>query len=115
VFRAVADSEVAAYRELIESLAKKYVKYPEADYDELFQEGQISVWEALRRGNRPSIEVIKWSMLAWLRNQRRLRRGDSIAALYMSLTPEWQAEHGTVLTGAGASARGDIPRDGSPA
>lgn len=115
MYRAVTSNEIAAYQQLVESLAMRYRNYPEADYDDLVQEGLISVWECLRRGNRPAAQVLQWNMLRWLAAQRRLRRGDAVAGMYLSLTPEWQEEFGTVLSGLDPWASREVPgTDASP-
>ena len=40
-------------------------------YDDLVQEGLISVWEALRDGFQPSNVVVENSMRDWCRIERR--------------------------------------------
>lgn len=76
MYRDVADSELVAYQPLVKSLAKKYVGRSGAEWDDLYQEGMISVWEALRRKNIPSSEVVTYAMLQWVRFLRRLTKGD---------------------------------------
>lgn len=38
-----------------------------AEYDDLYQEGLISVWQALERGVTPSIEMVENRMRDWMR------------------------------------------------
>lgn len=79
MYKAVASSEVAAYLPVVRKLARKYTGRSGAERDDLMQEGMISVWEALRRSNIPSAEVIMYAMLQWVRFLRRLQRGDNLA------------------------------------
>lgn len=79
MYRDVADSELAAYQPLVKNLARKYVGRQGAEWDDLVQEGMISVWEALRRDNIPSAEVVQYAMLQWVRFLRRLAKGDNLA------------------------------------
>lgn len=114
MYLAVTDDQVAAYLPLIGPMARHYSRYRGGDYDDLRQEGMISVWNALRRGNHPSAQVIRWAMLMWLRFQRRLMEGDAIAGHYVSLSPEWQAEFGLVLAGAGKRYVRGVPSTHPP-
>lgn len=76
---AVTDEAVAAYSGIVKRIATRYVGIANAEYDDLFQEGWISVWQALSRGLTPSREVIEGRMVDWTRFLRRLENGDSIA------------------------------------
>lgn len=78
--RVVADAELAAYSPLVKKLARKYTGRSGAEWDDLVQEGMISVWEALRRSNIPSRLVIQYAMQQWVRFLRRIQRGDNLAA-----------------------------------
>lgn len=75
----VTDEQVAVYRDHVESLARRYVGFAEAELDDLVQEGLIAVWQAIGRGLRPSSEVIEGRMIDWLRYLRRLQHNDGIA------------------------------------
>lgn len=97
MYRAVTSEEVAAYRQLVEKLARRYVGSAGAEFDDLVQEGLISVWEALRRNNNPSAEVVQYAMRMWVRFLRRLQRGDTIATDYLRLDSATEDGPGSVL------------------
>lgn len=59
------NGEVAAYGDLVESLARKFVGRNGAEFDDLVQEGLISAWQALCRGVTPSPLVIEYRMRDW--------------------------------------------------
>ena len=66
------NGQVAAYRGLVASLARKVAggaraSQVGAEYDDLEQEGLISVWQALTRGVTPSAEIIENRMRDWVR------------------------------------------------
>lgn len=82
---AVTSEAVAAYSNVVKRLATRYVGIANAEYDDLYQEGLISVWQALGRGLSPSLGVIEGRMVDWTRFLRRLENGDSIA--YTQLLP----------------------------
>jgi DNA-directed RNA polymerase specialized sigma24 family protein len=77
---AVASEEVAAYRQLVEDLAHRYVDLSVmCEYDDLVQEGLIAVWESLSRDRPPSAEYVRYAMRIWRTRMERQRRGDPIA------------------------------------
>lgn len=82
---AVTSEAVAAYTNVVKRVATRYVGVANAEYDDLYQEGLISVWQALGRGLRPSAGVIEGRMIDWIRFLRRIQNGDSIA--YSKLLP----------------------------
>jgi hypothetical protein len=64
--------QVAAYRGLVESLARKYVGRNGAELDDLVQEGLINVWQTLLRGVTPRADIIEYrlqSYAKWLGRQ----------------------------------------------
>ena len=61
------NDRVADYRDLVESLAHKFVGRNDAEFDDLVQEGLIFVWETLTKGLRPSAELIEGRMSNWVR------------------------------------------------
>lgn len=66
------NGRVAAYAGACSTLASKYsaggrAKRMGAEYDDLYQEGLISVWQAFERGVTPSIVMIENRMKDWLR------------------------------------------------
>jgi len=103
MYRVVASSEVATYQHLVRNLARKFVHRAGAEYDDLVQEGLISVWEALRRDNRPSAEVVEYAMRQWVRFLQRVQRGDSLAA-DLIFASSGQLEYGTVQHGEGGGS-----------
>ena len=82
---AVTDTQVAAYAGLVSTLAYKLVGYSDAEYDDLYQEGNTAVFLAFRAGAFPSKEVIRGRMLNWCRYLRRLNNNDAVA--YEKLLP----------------------------
>lgn len=77
---AVTSEEVAAYRQLVEDLAHRYVDLSVmCEYDDLVQEGLIAVWNSLAVGRPPSAEYVRLYMRFWRRQMERQRRGDPIA------------------------------------
>lgn len=76
---AVTSEAVAAYLPHIRGLAKRYSGIANAEFEDLVQEGMISVWQALSRGLRPSSTVMDQRMKDWVRYLRRLERGDAVA------------------------------------
>jgi DNA-directed RNA polymerase specialized sigma24 family protein len=85
------NGRVAGYRDLVESLARKFVGRNQAEYDDLVQEGLINVWQTLERGVTPSAALIEARMLDWVRllgsqtGRGRKRNGDPIE--YAELLP----------------------------
>ena len=61
------NGQIAGYRDLVESLAHKFVGRNDAEYDDLVQEGFISVWLALEKGVTPAAHLIEARMLDWVR------------------------------------------------
>ena len=65
---------VASYCRLVDEVARRVEKtrraqQVRAEYDDLFQEGQIAVWQALERGVKPSPLIVRQRMLGWIRLQ----------------------------------------------
>ena len=83
--QAVTDSQVAAYSGLVDSLAWKLTGYSGAEFDDLRQEGLLSVFLALRAGRMPSKGIIRNRMINWCRYLRKLENLDAIA--YEELLP----------------------------
>jgi hypothetical protein len=73
------NNQVAAYQGHVEYLARQYVGFARAEFDDLAQEGRIAVWQSLARGLRPSTAVIEGRMIDWVRYLQRLERNDAIA------------------------------------
>jgi DNA-directed RNA polymerase specialized sigma24 family protein len=48
--RTVTDEEVAAYRKLAASVARRYTGMGGAEFDDLEQEAWIKIWEVLKTG-----------------------------------------------------------------
>ena len=61
------DDQVATYRGLIESLARKFVGRNGAEFDDLVQEGLLSLWQAMGRKIPPSADVIENRMRNYVR------------------------------------------------
>lgn len=74
--RLVSDDEIAAYQGMIAREARTLEGIEGAEFDDLFQEGQIIVWRTLEQGVYPSKEVIRGRMLNWVRTVARQRRGE---------------------------------------
>ena len=85
----VASEEVAAYQDMVEALAYRYVNNDVGcEYDDLVQEGLIAVWRSLDVGQPPSTQFIKSAMRFWRTRVERQRRGDPIAKAYVFLDPD---------------------------
>lgn len=85
----VTSEEVAAYQEMVEALAYRYVDNSVGcEYDDLVQEGLIAVWQSLEKHQPPSADYIKLFMRGWRTRMGRQRRGDPIAREYVSLHPD---------------------------
>lgn len=67
----VTDAQIAAYLPMIEEQARRLRVAGVAEYDDLRQEGMISVWKALEFNHTPSKEVVVQRMLNWVRYCRR--------------------------------------------
>jgi DNA-directed RNA polymerase specialized sigma subunit len=68
--REVADSEIEAWLPLVESHARQLRKY--AEYDDLRQEGMISVWEQLRDNGYVVADRVRDRMRNWIRQEKKL-------------------------------------------
>lgn len=71
------NGEVAAYRDLVESIAKRFKArpHPLADFDDLVQIGLIAVWQALEAGVDPvGPDHIRNRMKDYLRELNRPSR-----------------------------------------
>ena len=65
---------VASYCRLVDEVARgveksRAARQVRAEYDDLFQEGLIAVWQALERGVKPNSNVVRRRMLGWIRLQ----------------------------------------------
>ena len=94
--------EVLQYRDLVVSLAHKFVGRHTAELDDLVQEGLLIVWQSLGRGITPSIEVIEGRMKNWTKHLGYLRgelfprldeNGKPIPESYETLLPLDDFEH----------------------
>lgn len=72
--RVVTDAEIAAWRPRVEGIAKR-LGQKHAEFDDLVQEGLISVWVALANGVHPSDQMILNRMRMWIRTLRRQTYG----------------------------------------
>ena len=63
----VESSAVAKYDDLVSDLTRPFIGRFGAEYDDLFQEGRISVFKALAKGELPSKKLIIGGMRNWLR------------------------------------------------
>ena len=66
------NDQLRKYAGLVDSLARKLSAGPRAaqvgaEYDDLAQEGLISIWQALERGVIPSADMVENRMRDWLR------------------------------------------------
>jgi len=66
------DDQLRNYAGLVDSLARKLSAGPRAaqvgaEYDDLYQEGMIAIWQALGRGVTPSAEIIEDRIRNWFR------------------------------------------------
>ena len=75
----VTSEEVAAYKQLVEKLARKQVGRAQAEFDDLVQEGLLAVFLSLRRGIRPSAEIIENRQRDWVRYLNRLSRLETVS------------------------------------
>lgn len=62
----VTNERVAAYQELVASLARRYNGHHQAEYDDLFQEGMVAVFQALSGGSYPSKDIVAKRMRRWV-------------------------------------------------
>lgn len=77
------DADIRAYLPLVEDIASRLAgtsraRRAGAEYDDLVQEGLVSVWLSLQRGVDP-LKVIENRMTDWIRLQGRLRNNDHAA------------------------------------
>jgi DNA-directed RNA polymerase specialized sigma subunit len=66
------NAQVSAYVEACEALAAEVARSGRArrvraEFDDLFQEGMIFVWQTLEKGEKPSAEMIRNRMRNWIR------------------------------------------------
>lgn len=66
------DEQLRKYAGLLDSLARKLSASPRAaqvgaEYDDLYQEGQIAIWQSLQRGVTPSADFAENRMRDWLK------------------------------------------------
>lgn len=71
--RLVSNEDVAAYHEMLDSYARRYDGWHEAEYDDLYQEGAIAIIEAKRLGRLPSSDIVAKRMTSWV--NKCARRG----------------------------------------
>jgi DNA-directed RNA polymerase specialized sigma subunit len=64
---AVASAQVAPYSDLVSDLTRPFIGRFGAEYDDLFQEGMIKVFQALAKGDYPAKEHIAHGMRDWVR------------------------------------------------
>lgn len=57
---------------MIEAHALRFAGKRGAEFDDLVQEGLLSVWEHLQRGARPSNQAVQNAMRDWSRKTARL-------------------------------------------
>lgn len=72
--KVVTSEEIATWRPRVESIAARFGSRT-AEFDDLVQEGLISVWVALANGRHPSDQVIHKQMKKWIRTLRRQTYG----------------------------------------
>ena len=62
----VSDGDVLAYHDLLDHFASRFDGWHDAEYDDLYQEGAVSVVDALRKGAVPSKQMIVGRMRRWV-------------------------------------------------
>jgi len=62
----VTNEQVAAYQELVASLARRYHGHHQAEYDDLYQEGMVAIFQALAKGDLPSKDIVAKRMRRWV-------------------------------------------------
>lgn len=67
----VTSDDVAAYHPLVHKHAKTFSGRFGAEYDDLYQEGLVAVWQALADNHHPSGTVVKNAMRDWVRVCKR--------------------------------------------
>lgn len=78
----VESSAVAAYDDLVSDLTRRFIGRFGAEYDDLFQEGRVSVFKALAKDEMPSKDLILGAMRNWVRtleHQTRYTRLRSVS------------------------------------
>lgn len=70
------NAQVSAYAGICATIADRYSRGSQArrcgaEFDDLYQEGLISVWQALERGVTPSADLIEFRMRDWMRYLNR--------------------------------------------
>lgn len=78
----VESSAIAAYDDLVSDLTRPFIGRFGAEYDDLFQEGRIKVFQALAKGQSPAKEHIVHGMRDWVRtleHQTRYTRLRSVS------------------------------------
>lgn len=84
---------VGDYSGLVADLARRLAKGPggtsvEAEYDDLYQEGLINVWQTLERGITPTAQIIEGRMISWKRLMKfQSGRGGHMDTSYATLLP----------------------------
>jgi len=84
---------VGNYSGLVADLARRLAKGPggtnvEAEYDDLYQEGLIAVWQCLERGVAPKAEIIELRMRDWRRLMKyQSGRGGHKDTSYATILP----------------------------
>lgn len=63
----VTDGDIERYKPMVTKMAKRLSGLRGAEYDDLVQEGYISVWLAYRDGHTPSQIVCRNRMRNWVR------------------------------------------------
>ena len=74
---------IKGYEAALVPLALRLVGRDGADLDDLIQEGRISIWQALKRGVTPSLDIAFKRMQMWVRHLRPQNPAD-----YMDME-EW--------------------------
>ena len=74
------NAQVAEYRGLCESLASRFARPGQiarngVEWDDLVQEGLISVWNALKEGKTPSSDYLLKRMQTYARDMGAQKRG----------------------------------------
>lgn len=91
------NAEVGAYLGLCESLAARMARPGQigrngVEYDDLVQEGLISVWKALKEGKTPSTEYVLGVMRTYVRDMGAQKRGGTTE--FTPLEEDTNAEDG---------------------
>lgn len=78
--------QVAEYSGLVANIAERMARSQQAkiagaEYDDLYQEGLIAVWQTLLRELRPAKDVIEYRMQNYIRNMRRQSKAEHFEIL----------------------------------